>query len=99
MTTKRMTQAEVVAHLADKCDVKRTQAKSMLEELATIISSEVKDNGEFTIPGVGKIVSAKREARTGRNPKTGEAMEIAAKTVLKFRVAKALKDAVTPDEK
>jgi DNA-binding protein HU-beta len=55
---------------------------------------EVKKNGEFTFPGIGKLVKQKRKARIGRNPKTGASIKIAAKTVVKFRVAKAVKDAL-----
>jgi DNA-binding protein HU-beta len=54
----------------------------------------VKKNGEFTIPGIGKLVKQKRKARIGHNPKTGEKIKIAAKTVVKFRVAKAVKDSL-----
>ncbi|HEY9232533.1 MAG TPA: HU family DNA-binding protein, partial [Blastocatellia bacterium] len=57
---------------------------------------ETKKNGEFTIPGIGKLVVKKTKARMGRNPKTGEPMKIAAKTVVRFRVAKAAKDSVLP---
>jgi DNA-binding protein HU-beta len=89
-----MTQAELVAHLADKFDIKRAQAKGILDELAAVTASEVKSNGEFTLPGIGKVVTAHREARAGRNPATGKAITIAASTVVKVRIAKALKDAV-----
>lgn len=93
-----MTQAEIVAHLAEKGGVKRPQAKSMLDALAALVASEVQAGNEFTLPGIGKVVTAQREARTGRNPKTGDAMQIPAKTVVKFRPAKALKDAVGSDD-
>ncbi len=63
----------------------------ILQELAT---KEVKKNGEFTIPGFGKLVKAKRKAREGRNPATGEPIKIPAKTTVKFRIGKAMKDAV-----
>ena len=89
-----MTQAEIVAHLAEKNGLKRAQVKGMLDALAALAVSEVKTSGEFTLPGIGKVVTAHREKRTGRNPKTGETMEIDAKTVVKFRAAKGLKDAV-----
>jgi DNA-binding protein HU-beta len=65
-----------------------------LEVLTEIAVREVKKNGEFTWPGVCKLVKQKRKARIGRNPKTGEKLKIAAKTVVKFRVAKAVKDAL-----
>lgn len=92
-----MTQAEIVAHLAEKSGVKRPQAKSMLEALAALAASEIQAGGEFTLPGIGKVVTAQREGRTGRNPKTGAAMDIPPKTVVKFRAAKALKDAVSAE--
>jgi DNA-binding protein HU-beta len=57
-------------------------------------TSEVKKNGEFTLPGFGKFVKTKRKAREGRNPATGETIKIAAKTTVKFRASKSLKDAV-----
>lgn len=94
MASKRLTQAEIVAHFADKFSLTRAQAKGILDELAALTASEVKKSGEFTIPGVGKVVTAKRKARSGRNPATGETIKIAASTAVKVRVAKALKDAV-----
>ncbi len=60
---------------------------------------ETKKSGEFTIPGIGKLVKAERKARLGRNPQTGETIKIKAKTVVKFRVAKAAKDAIAPAKK
>jgi DNA-binding protein HU-beta len=89
-----MKQTEIVAHFADKFSLKRADAKGILDELAALAAKEVKKSGEFTIPGIGKVVTAKRKARSGRNPATGEAIKIAASTVVKVRVAKALKDAV-----
>jgi len=57
---------------------------------------ETKKNGLFVIPGLGRLVKSNRKARMGRNPQTGEAIEIPAKTVVKFRVAKAVKDVIAP---
>jgi DNA-binding protein HU-beta len=65
-----------------------------LTAITEIALREVKKNGEFTFPGIGKLVKQKRKARVGRNPKTGESIKIAAKTVVKFRIAKAAKDAL-----
>src|SRR5207247_11395839 len=62
--------------------------------LADIAYNEAKKSGEFTIPGIGKLVKQHRKARDGRNPATGETIKIPAKTVIKFRVAKAAKDSV-----
>ena len=62
-------------------------------------TKEAKSSGQFVVPGLGKAVKANRKARTGRNPRTGEAIQIPAKTVVKFRLAKAFKDAVVPPKK
>lgn len=67
---------------------------TFLETLTSMAYKEVMSNGEFTLPGLGKLVKQHRKARQGRNPATGETIQIPAKTVVKFRVAKAAKDAV-----
>ena len=90
----RMTQTEIVNALADKSGLKKTEVKSLFDEIATLAAQEVKKNGEFTLPGFGKLVKATRKAREGRNPATGEPIKIAAKTTVKFRLGKAMKDAV-----
>ena len=93
---KRMTQSEVINHFAEKFEMKRTQAKEFFDELANLASSEVKNNGEFVLPGFGKLVRSERKAREGRNPATGDTIQIPAKTTLKFRVGKGMKDSVVP---
>src|ERR687885_255652 len=93
---KRMTQSEVINHFAEKFEMKRAQAKEFFDELANLASSEVKANGEFVLPGFGKLVRSERKAREGRNPATGETIQIPAKTTLKFRVGKAMKDSALP---
>jgi DNA-binding protein HU-beta len=93
---KRMSQSEVVNHFAERFDLKRAQVKEIFEELSTLASREVKDNGEFALPGFGKLVLSERKAREGRNPQTGESIEIPAKTTLKFRLSKSMKDTVVP---
>lgn len=93
---KRMTQSEVINHFAEKFDLKRAQVKEIFEELANLASGEVKTNSEFVLPGFGKLVLSERKAREGRNPQTGETIQIPAKTTLKFRVGKGLKDNVVP---
>ncbi len=93
-TKKRMTQTEIVNHLADKSKIKKTEVKEFFSALANLATSEVKKNGEFTIPGFGKLVKATRKAREGRNPATGATIKIPAKTTVKFRVGKAMKDSV-----
>lgn len=93
-TKKRLTQTEIVNQLAEKSGLKKTQAKEFLTAMATLAASEVKKNGEFTIPGFGKLVKTTRKAREGRNPATGDTIKIPAKTTVKFRVGKALKDTI-----
>src|SRR5919106_6795483 len=89
---KRMSQSEVLNHFAERFEMKRAQAKEFFEELAELASREVKRNGEFVLPGFGKLVLSQRKAREGRNPQTGETIQIPAKTTLKFRVGKGMKD-------
>ena len=93
---KRMSQSEVINHFAEKFDLKRAQVKELFEELSNLASTEVKDNGEFVLPGFGKMVLSERKAREGRNPQTGETIQIPAKTALKFRLSKGIKDSVVP---
>ncbi len=93
---KRMSQSEVVNHFAEKFDLKRAQVKELFEELASLAAGEVKDSGEFVLPGFGKMVLSERKAREGRNPQTGETIQIPAKTALKFRLSKGMKDSVVP---
>ena len=91
-SSKRMSQSEIVNHFAEKFELKRAVVKEVFDELAALAGREVKKNGEFVLPGFGKIVLANRKARMGRNPATGETIKIAAKTTLKFRIGKAMKD-------
>ena len=94
-----MTKSQVVAHLAEKAGIPKKTAAAVLAELVTVAAKEAKSGGQFVVPGLGKAVKANRKARTGRNPRTGEAIKIPAKTVVKFRLAKAFKDAVVPPKK
>ena len=96
---KRMTQSDVINHFADKTGLKRSQVKEFFEELANLAGNEVKSNGEFVLPGFGKLVRSERKAREGRNPATGETIQIPAKTTLKFRVGKGMKDSILPKKK
>lgn len=91
---KRLTQTEIVNRLADKSGLKRAQAKEFMNELANLAMGEVKRSGEFTMPGFGKLVLSERKEREGRNPATGAKITIPAKTTLKFRLGKAMKDSV-----
>jgi DNA-binding protein HU-beta len=79
--------------------MKRTQVKEIFDELSALAIAEVRQNGEFALPGFGKLVRAERKAREGRNPATGETITIAAKTSVKFRLSKAMKDSVVPAKK
>ena len=94
-----MTQTQIVQTLADKCEVTKKVAKGLLETLAQTAITEVKKNGMFVLPGIGRLVRVERKARIGRNPATGVAIKIAAKKAVKFRVAKAAKDAIVPPKK
>jgi DNA-binding protein HU-beta len=91
----RLTQTEIISNLADSTGMKKAQAKSFFDALASLAASEVKKNGEFTLPGFGKLVKATRKAREGRNPATGAVINIPAKTTVKFRLGKAMKDSVS----
>ena len=84
----------MMTQLADKTGLKKTQVKDLFTALSNMATSEVKKNGEFTLPGFGKFVKTKRKAREGRNPATGAALKIPAKTTVKFRASKTLKDSV-----
>jgi DNA-binding protein HU-beta len=94
-----MTQTQLVRSLAESCEVNNKTSRQLLECLASTAIAEVKKNGVFVLPGVGRLVRVDRKARTGRNPATGEAIKIPAKKVVKFRVAKAAKDAIVPPKK
>lgn len=91
----RMTQSQIISSLADSCGCKKTDVKNMFDALAELATSEVKTNGEFTLPGFGKLKKTHRKARDGRNPATGAVIRIPAKTTVKFSVGKAMKDAVS----
>src|SRR3954466_13894311 len=96
MANQRMTQTQLVRSLAEKCEVNNKQSRDFLDKLAELAVTEVKKNGVFVLPGIGRLVRVERKARMGRNPATGAAIKIAAKKVVKFRVAKAAKDAIVP---
>jgi DNA-binding protein HU-beta len=94
-----MTKTAIVRHMAERNALSNKQSAAFLESLADTAIKETKKSGMFTIPGLGKLVKAERKARMGRNPQTGEAIKIKARTVVKFRVAKAAKDAIAPPKK
>jgi DNA-binding protein HU-beta len=90
----KMTQSQMLDALAKATSLKKSQVKAVVDALTDLALKEVKKSGEFTIKGIGKLIKKNRKARMGRNPATGATIKIAAKTVVKFRVAKAAKDAV-----
>ncbi|MEI7436806.1 MAG: HU family DNA-binding protein [bacterium] len=90
------TKTEVITELAETAGVEKQQAAVILEALVKMAIKEASDG--FVIPGLGKLVKVERMARTGRNPATGATIQIAAKTVLKFKIAKAAKDAILTPE-
>jgi DNA-binding protein HU-beta len=89
---KSMTRSEIVAGIADKTGITKKQAAAAIEALVQLAYKGAADS--FKIPGLGKLVKVERKARTGRNPATGATIQIPAKTVVKFRVAKAAKEAI-----
>ena len=99
MADKRMTQSQLVKKIAAVCGVSNRIAKAFVDTYASIAVGETKKGGVFVLPGIGRLVRVDRKARMGRNPATGEAIKIPAKKVVKFRVAKAVKDAIVPPKK
>lgn len=99
MAAARMTQTALVRALGEKGEVSNKQARAILDHLSALAVAEVKKNGVFVLPGIGRLVRVDRKARMGRNPATGESIKIPAKKVVKFRVAKAAKDAIVPPKK
>ncbi len=89
---KAATKSQIIAQIAEDADISKVQAKAALDSLISQAYEGAADG--FTVPGLGKLVKVDRAARQGRNPATGETIQIAAKTVLKFRIAKAAKDAI-----
>ena len=89
---KALSKSQLAATVAEKSGLSKKQAVEILDLIAELSYKHAKDT--FTLPGIGKLVLKNRAARMGRNPKTGEAIQIKAKRVVKFRVAKAAKDAI-----
>ena len=89
---KPLTKSQIATAIADKNDISKRQATDILDQIAELAYKNAKNS--FTLPGLGKLVLVNRKARTGRNPATGQEIKIPAKKVVKFRVAKACKDAV-----
>jgi DNA-binding protein HU-beta len=90
----KMTKSQLYATLSEKSGMSKKDVGDFIDKLTDLAYSEVKSNGEFVVPGIGKLVKQDRKARMGRNPATGAEIQIPAKTVVKFKVAKAAKDAI-----
>ncbi|MBP1596971.1 MAG: histone family protein DNA-binding protein [Acidobacteria bacterium] len=99
MAGKVMTKTALISLIAEKNELTKAKVNGIFDSIADIAIAETKKNGQFVLPGIGKSVKSHRKARMGRNPQTGDAIKIPAKTVVKFRVAKAFKDAVVPPKK
>ena len=96
LMAKAMTQSQIVTAMAEACEIPNAKARQILTFLSDTAIREVKKNGLFVVPGLGRLVRIERKARMGRNPATGETIKIAAKKVVKFRIAKSAKDAIVP---
>lgn len=96
---KRMTQTQLIKELAAACEVTNKQAKALLDKYTEIAVAQTKKAGIFVMPGVGRLKRVERKARIGRNPATGEKIKIPAKKVVKFLVAKTVKEAIVPPKK
>jgi DNA-binding protein HU-beta len=92
----KLTKAQLIRFMSEQLALSPKQITGVLDLLLETATTQTKKLGEFTIPGLGKLVKAQRAARLGRNPATGETIKIKAKTTVKFRVARATKDAVAP---
>ena len=90
----KMTKSQLIQALTEKTSLAKKDVVNFMDQLTALAYKEVKGSGEFVVPGLGKLVKVHRQARQGRNPATGATIQIPAKTVVKFRVSKAAKDAV-----
>jgi len=90
----KLTKSQTMAALSESTGMSKKDVGMFMDKLMELAYKQVKDAGEFVLPGFGKLVKVRREARQGRNPATGETIAIPAKTVVKFRVAKQAKDAL-----
>ena len=96
---KLLSKGQIVSHFAEKFEISKKAAASIVDEFAALAVAETKKKGAFVLPGIGKSVLVKRKARAGRNPATGQPIKIPAKAVVKIRPAKAFKDAIIPPKK
>ncbi len=90
--SKALSKSQIAAEIAEQTGITKKQSTEILELLAQLAYKNAKDT--FTLPGIGKLVLVNRSARVGRNPKTGEPINIPAKRVVKFRISKAAKEAI-----
>jgi DNA-binding protein HU-beta len=90
----KLTKSQIMQTLAEKTGHSKKDVITILDAITELAYVQVKKSGEFVVPGIGKLVKVHRKERMGRNPATGETIKIPARTVVKFRVAKAAKDAV-----
>jgi DNA-binding protein HU-beta len=96
MAAATMTKTQLVTFMAEKVEITKKQAALFLDSLADLAVTQTKKNDVFVLPGLGRLKKVQRAARTGRNPQTGEAIKIKAKTTAKFYIAKTVKDAIAP---
>jgi DNA-binding protein HU-beta len=89
-----MTKDQLISDIAEAIDTPKSTVRAALEQLSEIVSDALENGDEITLPGVGKFKVSERSARSGRNPRTGQVMQIEAKKVVKFVPAKALSDAI-----
>lgn len=89
-----ITKEQLISDIAEAVDTPKSTVRAALEQLSEIISDALENSDEITLPGIGKLKVSERPARTGRNPQTGQTLQIAAKKVVKFVPAKALSDAI-----
>ncbi|MVW75611.1 HU family DNA-binding protein [Pseudomonas xionganensis] len=85
---------QLISDIAEATDSSKSTIRTVLEQLSEIVADALENDGEITLPGIGKLKVTERPARTGRNPQTGKAIEIAAKKVVKYVPAKALSDSL-----
>ena len=95
----KLTQTSLIKELSAATGVTTKVAKTLITAFVDIILKETKKNGSSIVPGLGKLVRVDRKARLGRNPATGASIKIPAKKVVKFRIAKAVKDSIGPPKK
>ncbi len=93
---QKMTKTQVIRYMAEQMEAPPKQIAAFFDLLIETATTQTRKTGEFTVPGLGKLVKAQRAARMGRNPATGETLKIKAKTTVKFRLSKSAKDAVVP---